>query len=313
MVSENHIEGEKFQGDLRDHLNAKKTYLNRLKIGETDETVKDLDVGAEKSGVQDQNLVRQNFCQRLRKAMLDDYSSRNQTLSLIPQTGESSRQSCNSVDPVGVEKQLVVHSNQQNNKSKDTQFAQKINKVKDNEIVAENSSMRQSDKHTPGELHDAIQAIKSDAPLENLAIDGKEKIAESERGNLKPLEAIDLQVEISSCDENATGNWNTIAQKKSISMCIGSSSSQSKSPRLENKQHVTTNLVVQSNGSKDIVCTNPFEALGVEKELELIDSNPSKEKTLVRADPDNNIQSISTPIGVCSIRTDKYGYESYNS
>ncbi|KAH0735609.1 hypothetical protein KY285_011316 [Solanum tuberosum] len=90
-------------------------------------------------------------------------------------------------------------------------------------------------------------------------------------------------------------------------MCIGSSASRSKSPRLENKQQVTTNLVVQFNGSKDIVCTNPFEALGVEKELELIDSNPSKEKTLVRVDPDNNIQSISTPIGVCSMRTDKYG------
>ncbi|KAG5596449.1 hypothetical protein H5410_037681 [Solanum commersonii] len=122
--------------------------------------------------------------------------------------------------------------------------------------------MRQSDKHTPGELHDAIHEIKSDAPLENLAIDGEEKIAESNR---------------------------------------------SKPPRLENKQQVTTNLVVQSNGSKDIVCTNSFEALGVEKELELIDFNPSKEKALVRADPDNNIQSISTPIGVCSMRTDKYG------
>ncbi|KAH0636954.1 hypothetical protein KY289_036869 [Solanum tuberosum] len=307
MVSENHIEGEKFQGDLRDHLNAKKTDLNRLEIDEMDETVKDLDVGAEKSGVQDQNLVRQNSGQRLSKAMLDDYSSGNQMLSLIPQTGEFSRQSCNSIDHVGVEEQLVVHLNQQNNKSKDTQFAQKINEVKDNEIVAENSSMRQSDKHTPGELHDAIQAIKSDAPLENLAIDGKENIAEFERGNLKPLEAIDLQVEISSCDENATGNWNTIAQKKSISMCIGSSASRSKSPCLENKQQVTTNLVVQSNGSKDIVCTNPFEALGVEKELELIDSNPSKEKTLVRADLHNNIQSVSTPIGVCSMLTDKYG------
>ncbi|KAH0686003.1 hypothetical protein KY285_016544 [Solanum tuberosum] len=278
MVSENHIEGEKFQGVFRDHLNAKKIDLNRLEIGETDETVKDLDVGAEKSGVQDQNLVRQTSGQRLGKAMLDDYSSGNQMLSLIPQTGESSRQSCHSVDHVGVGEQLVVHSNQQNNKSKDTQFAQKIN-----------------------------EAIKSYAPLENLAIDGKEKIAESERGNLKPLEAIDLQVEISSCDENATGNWNTIAQKKSISMCIGFSASRSKSPRLENKQQETINLVVQSNGSKDIVCTNPFEALEVEKELELIDFNPSKEKTLVRADPDNNIQSVSTPIGVCSMRTDKYG------
>uniref|UniRef100_M0ZWT0 NB-ARC domain containing protein n=1 Tax=Solanum tuberosum TaxID=4113 RepID=M0ZWT0_SOLTU len=150
-----------------------------------DETVKDLDVGAEKSDVQDQNLVHQNSGQRLSKAMLDDYSSGNQMLSLIPQTGEFSRQS--------------------------------------------------------------------------------------------------------------------------ISMCIGSSASRSKSPRLENKQQVTTNLVVQSNGSKDIVCTNPFEALGVEKELELIDSNPSKEKTLVRTDPHNNIQSVSTPIGVCSMWTDKYG------
>ncbi|KAH0634461.1 hypothetical protein KY290_037873 [Solanum tuberosum] len=216
--------------------------------------------------------------------MLDDYSSGNQMLSLIPQVGESSRQSCNSVDPVGVEEQLVVHSNQQNNKSKDTQFVQKINEVKDNEIVAENSCMRQSDKHTLGELHDDIHAIKSDAPLENLTIDGKEKIAESERGNLKPLEAIDLQVEISSCDENATENWNTIAQKKYQFLCV---------------------LVPRQ--VEDIVCTNPFEALGVEKELELIDSNPSKEKTLVRVDPNNNIQSVSTSIGVCSMRTDKYG------
>ena len=45
MVSENHIEGENFQGDLCDHLNAKKkTDLNRLKLGEKDVTVKDLDV-----------------------------------------------------------------------------------------------------------------------------------------------------------------------------------------------------------------------------------------------------------------------------
>ena len=91
-------------------------------------------------------------------------------LSLIPQTGESSRQSCNSDDRVGVEEQLVVHSHQQNNKFKDAEFAQKINEVNENEIVAENLSMRQSDKHTPGELHDAIQTIKSDARLENLAI-----------------------------------------------------------------------------------------------------------------------------------------------
>ncbi|KAH0686326.1 hypothetical protein KY284_016879 [Solanum tuberosum] len=90
-------------------------------------------------------------------------------------------------------------------------------------------------------------------------------------------------------------------------MCIGSSASRSKSPRLENKQQVTTNLVVQSNESKDIVCTNPFEALGVEKELELIANNPSKEKTLVRADPDSNTQSVSTPIGICSMWTEKYG------
>ncbi|KAH0746891.1 hypothetical protein KY285_008548 [Solanum tuberosum] len=90
-------------------------------------------------------------------------------------------------------------------------------------------------------------------------------------------------------------------------MYIGSSASRSKSPRLENKQQLTTNLVVQSNGSKDIVCTNPFEARGVEKELELIDSNPLKEKTLVQADPDSNIQSVSTPIGVCSMQTEKYG------
>ncbi|KAK4708204.1 hypothetical protein R3W88_029129 [Solanum pinnatisectum] len=180
----------------------KKTDLNRLEIGENDdeETVKDLDVGAEKSGVQDQNLVRQNSGQCQGKAMLDDYSLGNQVLSLISQTGESLRQSCNSVDHVGVEEQLVVHSNQQNNKSKDVQFAQKINEVNDNEIAAENSSMRQSDKHTLGELHEAIQ---------------------------------------------------------------------------------------------------------VEKELELIDSNPLKEKTLVRADPDSNIQSVSTPIGVCSMRTEK--------
>uniref|UniRef100_M1D8Y4 Uncharacterized protein n=1 Tax=Solanum tuberosum TaxID=4113 RepID=M1D8Y4_SOLTU len=59
-----------------------------LEIGEKDdeETVKDLDVGAEKSGVQNQNLVRQNSGQRQGKAMLDDYSSGNQVLSLIPQT-----------------------------------------------------------------------------------------------------------------------------------------------------------------------------------------------------------------------------------
>ncbi|KAK4720900.1 hypothetical protein R3W88_011133 [Solanum pinnatisectum] len=175
MVSENHIEGEKFQGDLCDHLNAKRTDLNMLEIGEKDneETVKDLDVKAKNSGFQDQNLVCKNFGQRLGKAI------------------------CNSVDRGRVEEQLFVHSNQQNNQFKDAQFAQKINEIKDNEIAAENSSMRQSDKHTPGELHDDIQAIKSDAQLENL------------------------------------------------------------------------------------------------------------EKTLVQADPDSNIQLVSTPIGVCSIRTKK--------
>ncbi|KAH0698574.1 hypothetical protein KY284_012789 [Solanum tuberosum] len=55
----------------------------------------------------------------------------------------------------------------------------------------------------------------------------------------------------------------------------------------------------------DIVCTNPFEALEVEKELELVDSNPTNEQTLVRADFDNNIQSVSTPIGVCNMQTEK--------
>ncbi|WMV47459.1 hypothetical protein MTR67_040844 [Solanum verrucosum] len=100
----------------------------------------------------------------------------------------------------------------------------------------------------------------------------------------------------------------TQLQKKNQFLCVlVPRQVEVKSPCLENKQQVTTNLVVQSNGSKDIVCTNLFEALGVEKELELIDSNPSKEKTLVRADPDNNIQSVSTSIGVCIMWTDKYG------
>ncbi|WMV10146.1 hypothetical protein MTR67_003531 [Solanum verrucosum] len=88
-------------------------------------------------------------------------------------------------------------------------------------------------------------------------------------------------------------------------MCIGSSASRSKSPCLENKQQLTTNVVAQSNEPKDIVCTNPFEALEVEKELELVDSNPTKEQTLVRVDFDNNIQSASTPTGVCSMQTKK--------
>ncbi|KAH0683309.1 hypothetical protein KY290_021902 [Solanum tuberosum] len=131
-VSENHIEGEKFRGDLRVHLNAKKADSNRLEVGEKDDegTVKDLQIGAEKSGVQDQNLVRQNSGQCLGKAVLDDYSSGNRMLSLIPQTDEFSRkkntspnqQSCNSADRIEVEEQLVVDTN----KSNDAQFAQKI-------------------------------------------------------------------------------------------------------------------------------------------------------------------------------------------
>ncbi|WMV26435.1 hypothetical protein MTR67_019820 [Solanum verrucosum] len=130
---ENHIEGEKFRGDLRVHLNAKKADSNRLEVGEKDDegTIKDLQIGAEKSGVQDQNLVCQNSGQLLGKAVLDDYSSGNRMLSLIPQTDEFSRkkntspnqQSCNSADRIEVEEQLVVDTNQSN----DAQFAQKIN------------------------------------------------------------------------------------------------------------------------------------------------------------------------------------------
>ncbi|KAG5568482.1 hypothetical protein H5410_064490 [Solanum commersonii] len=127
---ENHIEGEKFRGDLRVHLNAKKADSNRLEVGEKDDegTVKDLQIGAEKSGVQDQNLVRQNSGQCLGKAVLDDYSSGNRMLSLIPQTDEFSRkktspnqQSCNSADRIEVEEQLVVDTNQSN----DAQFGAK--------------------------------------------------------------------------------------------------------------------------------------------------------------------------------------------
>ena len=87
-------------------------------------------------------------------------------------------------------------------------------------------------------------------------------------------------------------------------MCISSSASRSKSPRLENKQQLPTNLVAQSNELNDIVCTNPFEALEVEKELELVDSYPQNEKTLFRADFDNNIQLVSTPIGLSSMQTE---------
>ncbi|WMV34761.1 hypothetical protein MTR67_028146 [Solanum verrucosum] len=133
----------------------------------------------------------------------------------------------------------------------------------------------------------------------------QKKFEGSKCGDLQPLEPIDLQVEISGRDENATGNWNTIAQKKSIFMCIGSSANRRKSPRLENKQQLTTNLVVQSNEPKDIVCTNSFEAPEVEKELELVDSNPTKEQTLVQANFDNSIQSVRTPIGVCIMQTKK--------
>ena len=50
-------------------------------------------------------------------------------------------------------------------------------------------------------------------------------------------------------------------------MCISSSTSSSKFPRLENKQYLTSNLVSQSNEPNNIVCTNPFESLEVEKEL----------------------------------------------
>ena len=84
-VIDSHIEGEKFWGDLHVHLNAKKSKSNRLEVGEKDDevTIKDLRIGAEKSDVQDQNLVPQNSVQRL--AVLDDYSFPNQ-------------RSCNSAD-----------------------------------------------------------------------------------------------------------------------------------------------------------------------------------------------------------------------
>ncbi|WMV10147.1 hypothetical protein MTR67_003532 [Solanum verrucosum] len=86
-----------------------------------------------------ENLVHQNSGQRLGKAVLDDYSSRNRMLSLIPQTDKFSRQkntspnqqSCNSADHVEVEEQLVVDTNQSN----DAQFAQKINEIKENEVA----------------------------------------------------------------------------------------------------------------------------------------------------------------------------------
>ena len=110
-----------------------------MEVGEKDDevTIKDLRIGDEKGDIQDQNLVPQNSIQRL--AVLDDYSSPNQ-------------QSCNSVDRVEFEEKLVVDTN----KSNDAEFAQKTNKIKEKGFIAENSSMRQGDKHTLEKLHDAI-------------------------------------------------------------------------------------------------------------------------------------------------------------
>ena len=143
-------------------------------------TIKDLCIGAEKCDVQDQNLLLQNSVQRL--AVLDDYSSPNQ-------------QSCNSAERVKFEEKLVVDTIESN----DAEFAQKINKIKEKGVVAENSSMRQGDKHTFDKLHDAIQTPKSDVQLENLAIDGQ-KFDGSKIGDLQPFEPVDLQFEISGCD-----------------------------------------------------------------------------------------------------------------
>ena len=83
----------------------------------------------------------QNSVQRL--AVLDDYSSPNQ-------------QSCNSAERVKFEEKLVVDTN----KSNDAEFAQKINMIKEKGVVAENSIMRQGDKHTLEKLHNAIQTPK---------------------------------------------------------------------------------------------------------------------------------------------------------
>ena len=143
-------------------------------------TIKDICIGAEKGYVQDQNLVPRNFVQHL--AVLDDYSSPNQ-------------QSCNSADHVEFEEKLVVDTN----KSNDAEFAQKINKIKEKGVVAENSSMRQGDKHTLDKLHDAIHTPKSDVQLENLAIYGQ-KFEGSKIGDLQPFEPVDLQGEISGRD-----------------------------------------------------------------------------------------------------------------
>uniref|UniRef100_K4C4I8 Uncharacterized protein n=1 Tax=Solanum lycopersicum TaxID=4081 RepID=K4C4I8_SOLLC len=134
----------------------------------------------EKSDSEDQNLVPRNSVQHL--AALDDYSSPNQ-------------QSCNSADHVEFEEKLVVDTS----KSNDAKFAQKINKIKEKGVVAENSSMRQGDKHTLEKLHDAIQKPKSDVQLENLAIDGQ-KFDGSKIGDLQPFEPVDLQFEISGRD-----------------------------------------------------------------------------------------------------------------
>lgn len=79
------------------------------------------------------------------------------------------------------------------------------------------------------------------------------------------METTDLQAEISNSNDNATENWNIIAPKKLISMCIGSSTSRSKSSSLENRQHVESNLIDQCNASKDIVCKNMFEVLNRKK------------------------------------------------
>ena len=46
------------------------------------------------------------------------------------------------------------------NKSNDAEFAQKTNKIKEKGFIAENSSMRQGDKHTLEKLHNAIQTPK---------------------------------------------------------------------------------------------------------------------------------------------------------
>lgn len=73
---------------------------------------------------------------------------------------------------------------------------------------------------------------KFDSQPENLEIDitsqsldGQGKIVASKCGDVQPLEATDMQPEISSSNENASGNWNIVTPKKSISMGIGFSTS----------------------------------------------------------------------------------------